>query len=226
MQKRNDGSAKTIGLVCGKVSIHDFKRVEFFEADLDGNHLLLSGPNASGKTSVLDAVLSLLGLVKGREIPEPIRQGAVKAELYAELIDQLTGSVCFRLKQEWNGKARVYTVHDAEGKPVAIRTFQALIDPYLVNPVDLLSLRGQDLQDEVLRALGIGPPVSEVRGITGEGHLAREGETASAYLERLSADETGLFYDRRRVKAWIREIALTAPWRIGAKLPRGKSPPM
>lgn len=185
-------------LVCGKVRFRDFKRIELFEADLGGQHLLLSGPNGSGKTTVLDGLLSILGLAKSKDIPQPIRKGATKAELAADLIDQETGQVRYRLRQEWQGSNRIYTVHDAQGKPIPLRDFQKLIDPHLVNPVEFLTLRPQDQLDEVLRVFGVTPPVDEVREITGEMHPAKENETAALYLERLSGDETGLYYDRRR----------------------------
>lgn len=59
------------------------------------------------------------------------------------------------------------------------------------------------------------PPVDQVAEITGEREDPRPGESADTYLMRLSADESGLWYVRRREanRAWAQKVAAEAEQR-------------
>jgi predicted nucleic acid-binding Zn-ribbon protein len=67
-----------------------------------------------------------------------------------------------------------------------------------LDPIEFLEKRPVDQVDAVLELAGVAPPVDRVAAIAGERLPVRDGESASTYLERLSRDETGDYYIRRR----------------------------
>lgn len=177
-----------------------FMRLEAagIDVDLNGNHLVLSGPNGSGKSSCLDALWSALGGKPTKDLPEPIHQGESKASVCLVLKDRAGQTM--NVERVWTEKSTrvVITAPDGSRLQKPQELLDSLIDSYSLDPGKFLRLRPQDQVDEVLRTLGVVPPVDQVEEITGEKFPARPDESASAYLERGAADETGLFYCRRR----------------------------
>lgn len=186
-EKRKAG-LRLIGL-----HVRGFKRVEALDLTLDGKHLVLRGKNASGKTSVLDAIWSALGGMKTKDIPEPIHQGSDQAVVTLDLGD-------YRVTRHWSEAGTRLVVEAAGGERV--KRPQELLDGFLgsyaLDPVAFLTRRPQDQVDDVLAICGVEAPAAEVERITGEKHAQLAGESASTYLERLSADERGIYYVRRR----------------------------
>ena len=78
------------------------------------------------------------------------------------------------------------------------KVLDGLLSQYSLDPVAFLDRRPQDQVDDVLRVCDVNPPVEQVEAITGENCPARPGESADRYMERLSADEVGEWYVRRR----------------------------
>lgn len=176
-----------------RLEIQNFLRVEAKVIDADGQHVQISGPNASGKTTCVDAIWAALGGKGSRDIPEPIHHGADRATVKLDLGDYLVERV-------WTEKSSRLIVTAADGSKVTKpqQLLDGLLGRYSLDPVAFLARRPQDQVDDVLHLAGVEPPVKEVQAITGETHPAAAGVSACAYLERLSADETGLFYVRRR----------------------------
>lgn len=184
---------EAVPLHLNRLTIENFMRVSALQVDADGRHVLISGPNASGKTSAVDAIWAALGGKPGREMPEPVHRGASKGTVQLDLGEYL-------VERTWSDKGPRLTVTAADGskvqKPQAL--LDGLLGKYALDPVAFIDRRPQDQVDDVLAVAGVTPPVAQVEAIAGERHEPRPGESASQYLERLSADDVGLFYLRRR----------------------------
>jgi len=66
------------------LSIRNFMGIETAEVSPDGKSMVISGPNESGKTSVLDAIFAAL-TGKLPHVPEPVRQGTDQAVINVNL---------------------------------------------------------------------------------------------------------------------------------------------
>src|SRR5579872_2533518 len=67
-----------------KMTIRNFKSIEFAQVDANGGHVVITGKNASGKTSTADALRVLLE-GKGRGQASPIRSGSDESKVWAHL---------------------------------------------------------------------------------------------------------------------------------------------
>jgi recombinational DNA repair ATPase RecF len=65
-----------------RLSIRNVKGIEAIEIDAQGNHVLLSGANAVGKSSVLDAIVFAL---TGKGVEEPLKAGARKGHAEVDI---------------------------------------------------------------------------------------------------------------------------------------------
>lgn len=183
------------------LEVTDFKGLKFLRLEPNGNHVKVSGPNSKGKTSVLDIIPWIVGMKTARELGEPVHRGADKATGYLEL-GPPGGPTELILKRTLNaeGVTRVFA-KAADGSPIKnqAEVIEALVGKYMLDPIAFVDkLRPQDQVDEFLAVSKLQPPVKEIEEITGERHEPRAGESGDAYMMRLSADETGLYYVRRR----------------------------
>jgi len=183
---------ETIKLI--KLSVSNYKAIEALAIDVSGKDLWITGPNASGKTSAIEALWVTLKGFSRTAIPDPVRHGEDKATITATLSN---GMKVTRVITQSSTNLRV---ESADGTPY--KSPQAILDQllgeYSLDPLAFINRRAQDQVDDILRLAGITPPVDEVERITGERLDVTAGETCEDYLMRLSADTTGLFYDRRR----------------------------
>ena len=74
------------GLTIVRLTAENVKRLKAVEIVPDGNLVVLSGKNAQGKSSILDAITYALG-GKGAVCAEPIRRGQESAEIVCDLGD-------------------------------------------------------------------------------------------------------------------------------------------
>lgn len=104
--------------------VENVKRVKVVEItpDPDGNLIVIGGRNEQGKTSVLDSIEMAFGGVNKKKTPRPVRSGAKKAEIVAEL-DGLT--VRRTITSSGGGSL---TVSDDSGK---LGSPQAILDSLL-----------------------------------------------------------------------------------------------
>lgn len=77
-------SASAGGLTIVRLTAENVKRLRAVEITPDGNLVVLSGRNAQGKSSVLDAITYALG-GKAAVCAEPVRRGAEVAEIVCDL---------------------------------------------------------------------------------------------------------------------------------------------
>jgi intein/homing endonuclease len=144
-------------------------------------------------SSSVDAIWAALGGMSKSQLPEPVHHGTQRAEVHLDLGEYL-------VERTWDDRGTRVTITAADGSK--IRRPQELLDgllgQYSLDPVAFLERRPQDQVDDVLAICGVSCPTEAVRDATGEDHRPLDGESASSYLERLSADETGVYYLRRR----------------------------
>ncbi|MBL8824860.1 MAG: AAA family ATPase [Planctomycetia bacterium] len=177
-----------------KLQIQNFMRLEGVSIDAEGKHVIIRGENGIGKSSVVDAIYEALHGTSSKDRPEPVHQGANKALISLDLGDYLVEKHI-----ALDGKSRL-VVKAADGSRINSpqKLLDGLLSEYSLDPVAFLDRRPQDQIDDVLRVCGVEPPVAQVEMITGEKCPARPGESADQYMERLSADEVGEWYRRRR----------------------------
>jgi AAA domain len=184
--------ATDTGLRLNRLVVQNFMRIEALQVDAEGQHVIISGPNGKGKTSAVDAIWAALGGKPSKEMPEPIHRGADKATVQLDLGE-------LYIERIWtDAGSRLYiTAPDGSKINKPQQLLDGLLSKYALDPIAFLDRRPQDQVDDVLGIAGVSAPVDKVQEITGERHEPMPGESAERYLMRLSADKTGLYYDRR-----------------------------
>jgi len=185
-----------------RLVVKNLKRIEALTIPCNGQHVIISGPNSAGKTSAVDALWAALGGKTAKAMSEPIRHGADRAEVELELREVAEPITVngFLVRKVWTKAGPKLLVKTTDGEEInSPQTFLAgLLDQNQLNLSRFLDMRPQDQLDEVLASRGVKPPVADVQALTGETHQPRPGESAAAYMERLSADDTGIYFVRRR----------------------------
>ena len=174
--------------------VDNFMRLTALRVDANGHHVVISGKNSSGKASALEAIWTALCGASMKKIPEPIHKGEERASIRLDL-----GK--FVVTRRWSKSGgTTLTVTAADGNKISQpqELLNGLLSKFSLDPVEFLDLRPQDQVDQVLTLAGVAPPVAHVEEIVGERHEPKPGESADKYLMRLSADETGVYYVRRR----------------------------
>lgn len=177
-----------------KLQIANYLRLVGMNIDADGKHVIIEGRNGEGKTSVVEAIWEALHGTSLKDRPEPVHRGADKAMISLDL-----GEYLVEKHIAADGKSRL-VVKAADGSRVTSpqKLLDGLLSQYSLDPVAFLDRRPQDQVDDVLAVCEVVPPVEQVEAITGENCPPRPGESADRYMERLSADEVGEWYTRRR----------------------------
>lgn len=187
-------SKESAGLRVLKLNINNFMRIEALEINAQGDHVIIKGPNASGKTSAIDALWSALGGGRARKIDKPIRDGQKKATVCVDVGE-------FKVEKSWTASGTRLKVTAADGSQVknAQTILDGLFDVFALDPLKFLQLTPKEQIFEVLSVAGVTPPVNAVRKITGQDHYAPEGESANDYLVRLGGDSGHYYIERRTV---------------------------
>lgn len=174
--------------------LQNFMRLEAFAVEANGNHVIIEGRNGEGKTTVVESLFEALQGSSQKDRPEPVHHGADKALIVVELDDYTVEKHITP-----DGKSRL-VVKAADGKRVSSpqKLLDGLLNTYCLDPVAFIDRRPQDQVDDVLAVCKISPPVAQVQQITGEDCPSLPGESADRYLARLSADDVGEWYRRRR----------------------------
>lgn len=176
-----------------RFEIEDFKAIQALTVDAQGNHVRITGPNASGKTSALDALWLALGGTGAKAVEEPVRDGEERASVTITL----EGGIV--VKRTWpRGKASTVTVtsNDQPMKsPAAV--LKDMISPFSINPFGFMDLRPSEQVNDLLKVAQVEAPVEAVEKITGQRFTPREDQDAAGYLEGLCGDG-GTFYGLRR----------------------------
>lgn len=201
-----------------RLQISNLMRISALTIEARGRHVEISGPNGSGKSSALDAIWLACGGRTAPDKPEPVHRGQSKGFVRLDLEDE-TGKVVLTIERQYaaDRKDSKLILRAPDGAVYARpqQLLDTLFDVISLDPTRFLSARPQDQADEVLRVMDIQCPISEVQEIAGEKILPKDGESAAAYLSRLSGDDVGVFYDRRKqagriadqkAKAWEEQL--------------------
>lgn len=129
-----------------KLTAENVKRLKAVEITPDGTMQVITGRNAQGKTSVLDAIwLALGGGAAGRETPRPIRDGADTASVRLDLGDLV-------VTRTWTGEKTALTVKTADGagynSPQAV--LDALVGRLSFDPLEFTRLSARDQRAALL----------------------------------------------------------------------------
>ena len=157
--------------------------------DAQGNHVNITGPNESGKTSTVDAIWLALGGKSARKLDQPIKDGEKNASVKLDLGKYV-------VERKWTEKATTLVVKTGEGhtvsKPQAI--LDGLLSEYCLDPLAFLNLAPREQALDVLRLANIGMPIEEVKEIVGTAVNPNAIETNA--IDYLGGIEKR-FYDQR-----------------------------
>ena len=146
----------------------------------------ISGPNGSGKTSVLETIQAVL---KGGNDATLLRKGAAKGEAVLVLDDgtEITRAI--------TATTSTTTVRDAEGKkqPRPSDILRNLTDLYSANPVEFLRAPKKDRVRVLLETMPLKVDAAAIQEITGEPCSATENAHAVDVINGLHKG----YYDER-----------------------------
>lgn len=179
-----------------RLEYQDYMKIKVFRVEPHGKSFRVLGKNAKGKTTSIDGIMELFA-TDSRNRPEAIREGAEKAIIAIDLCDD-AGEVQFRLQKTITPGSRSgrLIITDGPGNKIASQKelLAKFFTSYSIDPIKFKERREQDQIDDILEVCGVKPPVAQVKMITGEDHPAKPGETADAYMQRLSGDDTGVYF--------------------------------
>lgn len=123
-------------MILTRLRQQNFRNLVSLELALPSGPLALVGPNASGKTNLLEAVfLALGGEVRGA-LAERVRFGEAEARLFAEVETQL-GAV--RFEQRFSRAGREVRLNEA---PASLRELSEYAGAVWIRPEDIALVRG------------------------------------------------------------------------------------
>jgi energy-coupling factor transporter ATP-binding protein EcfA2 len=159
-----------------------------------GRFVTISGPNGSGKTSILEAIKAV---VAGGNDATLLRHGEEAGEIVLVLDDQTT--IRRRL-----GKTQSVTVEkDGVRYAKPQETINTLRDMVSVNPVAFLEETDPKKRvDMLLAALPAKADPERIRSLVGQADFAIDGESA---IEQITAAYKTIFSERRATNVAIRE---------------------
>lgn len=131
--------------------IENVKRVKVVEITPDGTIQVITGRNAQGKTSVLDAIwLAVCGGQASREMPMPIRDGEDHARVRLDLGDLI-------VTRTWTAKGSTLTVTNSEGAkfPSPQAMLDSLVGRLSFDPLAFTRMSGRDQRQALLDLVNI-----------------------------------------------------------------------
>jgi len=135
-----------------KLTAENVKRLKAVEITPDGNVQVITGRNAQGKTSVLDAIwLALGGGVASRETKRPIRDGEESASVTLDLGDLV-------VTRTWKGDKTSLSVSGVDGARYSSpqSMLDALVGRLSFDPLEFTRLSGRDQVAALLELVDLG----------------------------------------------------------------------
>lgn len=134
----------------------NFKKISLVEVTPDGALVLVGGENEAGKSSVIDAVATVLGGAKLAP-PVPVKRGQSKATVTATLGNGLKITRTFRFHD--GETTSTLDITNADGS-ASFKSPQAMLDRLLgdapfYDPLAFVNLRPSDRREEVRRLVGL-----------------------------------------------------------------------
>lgn len=175
------------GLMILGLKAENVKRLKVVEIrpDADGGLVVIAGPNAAGKTSVLDSIAYALG-GKRLQGPKPIRDGQKTASVKVDLGE-------LRVERTWTQSGSYLKVAGKDG--AAIKSPQVILDRLVgdlsFDPLAFASADERDQAAMLARATGLAEKLAEI-----------ETRRAAAYGKRTEANR-----DSKRLEAHHASLA-------------------
>lgn len=135
-----------------ELQINDIKRISAIEVDpVTGEPVILTGDNAQGKSSVLDAIVFALS---NKGLDDPIRHGRPSGSITVKLG---ADKVEYTVERKVTKKGEYLTLTDAEGNPVPkAQTFlNGLLGNYAFDPLAFTALKPKDQVEALKSAAGL-----------------------------------------------------------------------
>jgi AAA domain len=143
-----------------RFSAENIKRLKVVEITPDGTLQIITGKNAAGKTSVLDAIwLALGGRAASRGTVRPIRDGEDHASVTLDLGDLV-------VTRTWAGDTSTLTVKTAEGAKYSSpqTVLDALVGRLSFDPLEFTRLSGREQVTALLDLVDLDVDLGELAG--------------------------------------------------------------
>ena len=132
-----------------KLTAENFKKLSAVEITPDGNVVVISGKNAAGKSSVLDAIEA--ALCGGKMPKKPIKDGEVRAKVEVDMGE-------YKVTRKFFGASSTLVVQ-ATGKTEPERSPQAFLDKVVGNlsfdPLAFLNKQPAEQRNTLMEFLGL-----------------------------------------------------------------------
>lgn len=133
------------------LTAENFKRLKAVEITPDGNVVVISGRNAQGKSSVLDAIwAALAGKAGAKNLDRPIRDGETSATVTVELDDLV-------VTRRWTEKTNTLTVASKDGRKYSKpqQVLDDLIGRLAFDPLEFANMRPADQRAALLQVVDL-----------------------------------------------------------------------
>lgn len=134
-------------------TIKNYKKIRevTITPDADSAVVLIAGKNASGKSSVLEALSVALG-GKKHQLAEPVRHGAEQAEIFVEL-DSDVGAIRIERVIQPNGES-VVKVRGRDGQITAPqKLLDGIIGARFLDPIAFLNIPAKEQREQLLQII-------------------------------------------------------------------------
>lgn len=165
----------------------NFKRLKVVEFTPDGNTVIITGRNAQGKTSVLDAIwATLAGKAGSKGLEQPIREGEKKASVQLTLDDLI-------VTRTWTaaGTQLAITPRDLSSKLNSPqKVLDGLIGSLSFDPLAFTNARPAEQRDMLIDLIGKRTEIDEIAANRREAYeertvVNRQAKSARAKVEGL-----------------------------------------
>lgn len=165
-----------------RLRTENFKKIVLVDITPDGNVIKLTGPNGSGKTSVLDSFVVAMAW-KHNQCPKPVREGEKEASVHIDLGDYVVDRVFTDTDKQPPVVVRAKS-NGVVGK--SIRSPQDLLDRLLgdltFDPLAFARMKPAEQYEELRRIVKLGPELDEFDKLNEKAYAERTG------LNRMAKD--------------------------------------
>ncbi len=203
------------------LQIESFKRIKVFSLAPKGNVIKISGANASGKTSALDAIqLALAGTRGGPSAP--VRVGAGRGQVKIDLGD-------FVVTRMWNEggdtKGEMWIeAKDGMQYPTPQKILDNLMGKISFDPLAFIRMESKAQRAELTKLIDVEEDLADLKAKEQVDYNTRR--ERSTYLDQLKAQRLALQYPadlpakKRDIDAMLRELADASSYNVNLERDR------